>query len=275
MAIAVSIGPRIWGHDYAATDFDALNAHPSARHPFGTDGLGRDVLARVLVGGRISLSVAASSQVSVMLVALPLGMAAGLSGGWLDFALMRAIDVLMAVPDLLLIVLLIPVLTGAMGQAFTPQVLLRLNEATGGAIGVSIALAFPTWMILARLVRAQALSLRSQQFVEAAVSVGATTGWIMRRHILPNTTSLVIVWLTLAVPRAVLLEAGISFLGLGVQPPLPSWGTMIAEGVQSMRSTPHLLILPALLLGATVLALNLLGDALRDALDPLNSPRAG
>jgi ABC-type dipeptide/oligopeptide/nickel transport system permease subunit len=237
--------------------------------------LGRDVLARVLVGGRISLSVAASSQVSVMLVALPLGMAAGLSGGWLDFALMRAIDVLMAVPDLLLIVLLIPVLTGAMGQAFTPQVLLRLNEATGGAIGVSIALAFPTWMILARLVRAQALSLRSQQFVEAAVSVGATTGWIMRRHILPNTTSLVIVWLTLAVPRAVLLEAGISFLGLGVQPPLPSWGTMIAEGVQSMRSTPHLLILPALLLGATVLALNLLGDALRDALDPLNSSRAG
>jgi ABC-type dipeptide/oligopeptide/nickel transport system permease subunit len=271
IALGTALGPWVWGRGYADANLDALNIPPGAGGPLGTDALGRDVLGRILIGGRISVGVAVVSQISAMIIAVPAGMVAGLAGGWTDGVLMRLIDVLMTVPDLLLIILLVPVLTGAFGQPAAPLWILRLNEATGGAVGVTVALAFPTWMILARLVRAHTLSLRAHQFIEAAISIGAGPARIMTRHLLPNLRSVIVVWLTLAIPRAVLLEAGISFLGMGIQPPLPSWGTMIAEGVQAARSTPHLLMAPAGALGVTVLALNLMGDALRDALDPLTS----
>jgi ABC-type dipeptide/oligopeptide/nickel transport system permease subunit len=265
-------GPSIWHQRYAVTDFTALKHAPSLEHPMGTDALGRDVLSRVLIGGRISLAVGAVSQLIALAVAVPIGITAGFFGGRIDGWAMRSIDVLLAVPDLLLMVLLMPLLTGLLGGPRLPHWLFQMQDATGGALGVTLGLGLTNWMSVARLVRAQTLSLRQYEFVEAAVVCGARPLRIMARHLSPNLTSVLAVAFTLGVPRVMLLEAAVSFLGLGVRPPLPSWGVMISEGANLMQSTPHLLIFPAIALGGAVLALNLAGDALRDVLDPRSTP---
>jgi ABC-type dipeptide/oligopeptide/nickel transport system permease subunit len=268
LVIGVLAGPAIWHREYAATDFTALKGSPSPQHPLGTDALGRDVLSRILVGGRTSLAVGVVSQLIALAFALAAGLTAGYLGGHVDGWTMRSIDVLLAVPDLLLIVLLMPFLTGALGGTTAPRWLFQAQDATGGAFGVTVALGLTNWMGLARLVRAQTLSLRQQEFIEAATAGGARPLRIVAYHLVPNLVSVLIVAFTLAVPRAMLLEAAVSFLGLGVRPPLPSWGVMISEGVNLMQSTPHLLVFPAVALGGAVLSLNLAGDAIRDALDP-------
>jgi ABC-type dipeptide/oligopeptide/nickel transport system permease subunit len=268
LVFEVLAGPLIWHRRYTMTDFAALKRPPSIEHPMGTDALGRDVFSRVLVGGRISLAVGAGSQLIALALAVPIGITAGFLGRGVDAWTMRSIDVLLAVPDLLLIVLLMPLLTGLLAGPKLPRWLLQTQDATGGALGVAVALGLTSWMPLARLVRAQTLSLRQQEFVEAAVAGGAGPMRIVARHLSPNLASVLVVAFTLGVPRAMLLEAAVSFLGLGVRPPLPSWGVMISEGVNVMQSTPHLLVFPAVALGGAVLALNLAGDAIRDVLDP-------
>ena len=268
LVFEVLAGPLIWHRGYAATDFTALKRPPSVEHPMGTDALGRDVFSRVLVGGRISLAVGVGSQLIALAAAVPIGVTAGFLGRGVDAWTMRSIDVLLAVPDLLLIVLLMPLLTGLLAGPRLPDWLVRIQDATGGALGVTVALGLTNWMTLARLVRAQTLSLRQQEFIEAAVASGARPFRIVARHLSPNLASVLVVAFTLGVPRAMLLEAAVSFLGLGVRPPLPSWGVMISEGVNLMQSTPHLLVFPAIALGGAVLSLNLAGDAIRDALDP-------
>jgi ABC-type dipeptide/oligopeptide/nickel transport system permease subunit len=218
--------------------------------------LGRDTLSRLLFGARISLSVALGVELLVVTTGLAVGLIAGFAGGIVDTLLMRATDVMLAFPDVLLAILLL----GTLGAAA------RLPAASEGL--VILALGITGWPPLARLVRGQVLSLRKREFVEAARALGATNGRIVTRHILPNLLSPLLVAVTVDTAGVILAEATLSFLGIGVQRPHPSWGRMINDALDYYKYEPRLLILPALTLSVTVLALNFLGDGLRDALDP-------
>jgi ABC-type dipeptide/oligopeptide/nickel transport system permease subunit len=231
------------------SDYSATYAYPSAAHPFGADDLGRDVLSRIIHGTRVSYAVGVLSQVFIVLIGLPIGAFAGLRGGWLDFAVMRVIDVLSSIPGLLLYILLMVAL-GA------------------GLENIILAMTITGWIGIARLVRGQVLSLKESDFVRASRSMGASTGWIMRTHIIRNTLTPVIISMTLGVPGAMFAEAGLSFLGLGISPPTPSWGQMIGIYQGFVRTWPHLILYPALVLAVTMLAWIVLGDGVRDALDP-------
>jgi oligopeptide transport system permease protein len=231
------------------SDYSATYAGPSADHWFGTDDLGRDIFSRIIHGTRVSYAVGVFSQIFIVLIGLPLGAFAGLRGGWIDFSLMRLIDVLSSIPGLLLYILLMVAL-GA------------------GLENIILAMAITGWIGIARLVRGQVLSLKESDFVRASRSMGAKTGWIVRTHIIRNTMTPVIISMTLGVPGAMFAEAGLSFLGLGISPPTPSWGQMIGIYQGFVRTWPHMILAPALVLAVTMLAWIILGDGVRDALDP-------
>jgi ABC-type dipeptide/oligopeptide/nickel transport system permease subunit len=234
---------------------------PSALHKLGTDELGRDTLSRLMYGAGISLLVAVCVEFSVVILGLIVGLSAGFFGGWLDSALMRVTDVMLAFPDVLLAILLL----GTLGtKDAKPETSLIL---------VIVALGVTGWPPLARLVRGQVLTLRKREFVDAARAMGATNGRILRRHILPNLLSPLLVAVTVDTAGVILAEATLSFLGIGIQRPYPSWGRMIQDALEYYRSEPRLLILPSVMLSLTVLALNFLGDGLRDALDPRSRRR--
>lgn len=236
-------------YDPITGDFTVTYQAPNLAHPFGTDDLGRDMLSRVLFGTRVSYAVGVLSQIAIVLIGLPIGAAAGLIGGWFDYLVMRIIDVLSSLPGLLLYILLMVVL-GA------------------GLWNIILAMALTGWIGIARLVRGQVLSLKETDFVRASRSMGGNTSWITRTHIIRNTLTPVIVFMTLGVPGAMFAEAGLSFLGLGISPPTPSWGQMIGIYQNFVRTSPHLILYPALVLSITMLAWILLGDGVRDALDP-------
>ncbi|WP_395094467.1 ABC transporter permease [Armatimonas sp.] len=229
---------------------------PSATHRLGTDDLGRDILSRLVYGARISLSVAVLVELVVVSIGVTVGLIAGFFGGWAETVLMRITDTLLAFPDVLLAILLL----GTLGAAASkPLVSLFLVVMSLGITG---------WPPLARLVRGQVLSLRKREFVEAAIAMGASNGRILLRHILPNLLSPIIVAVTVDAAGVILAEATLSFLGIGVQRPFPSWGRMINDALDYYRSEPRLVFWPAICLSLTVIALNFLGDGLRDALDP-------
>lgn len=230
-------------------DLELGPTSPSAAHPLGTDILGRDLLARVLYGGRISLLVGLMGMFVSIGMGVTYGAVAGYAGGRVDEGMMRFVDVLYALPYLFLVILLL---------VFFSKSLLMLF----------VALGLVQWLTMARIVRGQVLSLRSQNFVEAARALGAGDASILFRHIVPNTLGPVIVYATLTIPAVMLQEAFLSFLGLGVQPPAASWGTLVAEGAEVMSLFPWLVAFPGLMLSATLFCLNFLGDGLRDALDP-------
>ncbi|HKV43211.1 MAG TPA: ABC transporter permease [bacterium] len=262
--------PVLSGYRYDRQDLFATYAGPSRAHWAGTDALGRDVLSRLMYGARVSMSVGVITAGLVLLAGVPLGLVAGYFGGSFDLLLMRVVDIVYAIPYLLLVVLLQTFFT-----AFLPTVrhgplvwLNVLNRHTGGVAAIVLALALVGWLDVARIVRGQVLTVRNREFVLSARSVGASDRRIMAAHLLPNVAAAIIVAATLSVPYFVIAEAGLSFLGLGVQPPVPSWGTMIAEGIDSIESYPRLVIGPGLILAATLLSLNFVGDGLRDALDP-------
>jgi oligopeptide transport system permease protein len=222
---------------------------PSAANWFGADILGRDVLSRLMVGAQISLIVGVGTQVLILAVGVPIGLLAGYYRGWLDTIVSFIINVFYGIPDLLVAMIL----------------LLLLGPSLNNII---IAIVATRWMDMTRLVRGQTMALREREFIEAARASGAKPAKILFGHILPNSLGPIIVQATFGVPAAILFEAFLSFLGIGVQPPTPSWGSMAADGLAAIRIAPHMVIFPSIALSLTLMAFNFLGDGLRDALDP-------
>jgi ABC-type dipeptide/oligopeptide/nickel transport system permease subunit len=255
VAVAL-LAPLIAPYDFAAQTLSDRLQPPGGKHLFGTDELGRDTLSRLMYGARISLLVALGVEASVVTLGLLVGLVAGYFGGKIDAALMWLTNVLLAFPDVLLAILLLGTL-GAVGSSPLKSIGL-----------VIVSLGITGWPPLARLVRGQALTLRKREFVEASRALGASHGRILLKHILPNLLSPLLVAVTVDIAGVILAEATLSFLGIGVQRPYPSWGRMINDALEYYRTEPRLLILPAACLSVTVLALNFLGDGLRDALDP-------
>jgi peptide/nickel transport system permease protein len=232
---------------------DAALERPSLHHPLGTDPFGRDVLSRVLHGARVSLGVGFLARTISLVIGLALGAAAGYFGGRLDSILMRLADITFAYPTLLLLIAIIAVVSPGIVSLFV----------TLGVVG---------WASVARLVRAQVLSVKEREFVQAARATGAGHAAILVRHILPQCLAPVLVVYTLGLGMTIMAESSLSFLGLGVQPPAPSWGGMISSGIAFMRTAPWLTFFPGLFLTLTVCSLNLIGDGLRDALNPRLAP---
>lgn len=246
MAVAA---PHLTPYAYDRQDLDATLRGPSGAHMFGTDNFGRDLLTRIAFGARISLAVAAIAVGAEVLVGALWGTVAGLAGGRVDAWMMRVVDLLIAFPSLLLAILI----TGVFGPSL---------------VNIIVALVSTAWPGMARVVRSEVVALREREFVEAARAMGARSRRIVGRHLLPNVLHLVAARSTLDVSAIILVEASLSFVGVGVQPPRPSWGLMINEAFAYLRSQPYLLIIPALFLSLTVISLNVFGEALADALDP-------
>jgi glutathione transport system permease protein len=230
-------------------DYDALNSPPSTRHWFGVDALGRDIFSRILMGSRISLAAGLLSVAVGAFIGTLLGLLAGYYEGWTDRIVMRMSDVLFAFPGILLAIGIVAILGN-------------------GMINVIMAVAVFSVPAFARLVRGNVLSLKHQTYIEAVRSIGAPDSVIMLRHLLPGTVSSVVVYLTMRIGTSIITAASLSFLGLGAQPPTPEWGAMLNEARADMLNAPHVALFPSLAIFFTVLAFNLLGDGLRDALDP-------
>ncbi len=226
-------------------------------HYLGTDNLGRDLLSRLMDGARISMMVALIAQAVVIIIGIPVGAMAAWFGGKLDNFLMRITDIVYAYPDLLFIILL--------GVAFRETF---FGQAMDGLLLVFVAIGLTSWVTMARLVRGQLLSLKEQEFVEAAQAIGVSDRKIVNKHLLPNATGPIIVAVTLGIPAAILAEATLAFIGIGVQDPRASWGSLVADGQVYIRSFPHLVLYPALAIAVALISFTFLGDGLRDALDP-------
>ena len=252
IALLCLIGPFFVPHSHETTQLAYGAQAPSWTHWFGTDELGRDILVRTLIGGRISIGVGFAATVVALLIGVVYGMIAGYNGGRIEATMMRFVDTLYALPFTIIVILL----TVLLGRSI---------------LIIFLAIGAVEWLTMARIVRGQTKALRKQTFIDAAIVGGVPTRRILGRHILPNLLSPVIVFTTLTIPAVILLESVISFLGLGVQPPMSSWGMLIKEGAVKLDIYPWMLIFPALFFSLTIFALNFMGDGLRDALDPKNS----
>ena len=248
MIVVALLTPWIAPYSYEAQNLDLGASSPSAAHWLGTDIFGRDVLTQIMYGGRISLAVGFIATAVALLIGVTWGAIAGYVGGRMDAVMMRLVDILYALPFMIFIVLLMVV--------FGRNILLLF-----------LAIGAVEWLTMARIMRSQVQSLRQQEFVEAAVSVGLSPAAIIRKHVVPNALGPIIVYTTLTIPSVMLLEAFLSFLGLGIQPPATSWGLLISYGAETMEEYPWLLIFPGCALTLTLFSLNFLGDGLRDALD--------
>jgi ABC-type dipeptide/oligopeptide/nickel transport system permease subunit len=264
--------PLFAPYAYDAQDraYAVLPAAADAKHRLGTDNLGQDIYSRLFYGARVSLAVGIIVQVIQALIGISLGLLAAWRRGWWDTTLMRITDAMFAFPDLLFAILLVGIVgPNGLSMKLPPWLGgVDLAGPMGSCFVVFIALALVNWPSMARLVRGQAMAMRDKEFVDAARAMGVRDTRIVLKHILPNILSPIIVAMTVDIANVILAEATLSFLGIGIQPPFPSWGRMIADGLPYIRSTPTLVIYPAVMLAATVMAFNFFGDALRDALDP-------
>ena len=267
--LASALGPPIirgltgYTYDYIPSDpkllvslppFTAPDGSFSWTHPMGTDDAGRDILARVLLGGRISLMVGIISTLVSLVIGITFGATAGYLGGKVDEVMMRMVDVLYAIPYMMIVIVLLAFFGG--------------QSPMGQLVLLFVALGAVSWLTMARIVRGQVISLKNQEFILAARATGVPAWKIIARHLVPNTLGPVIVYATLTIPSVMLLEAFLSFLGLGVQAPLASWGSLSADGIQNIAIFPWQLLCPGITMAVTLFSLNFLGDGLRDALDP-------
>ena len=248
LLIAIA-APYIAPYKYDQTNFKNILQSPNKTHIMGTDQEGRDLLSRVIYGARVSIAVALGTAFIALLVGTLYGAVSGYIGGKIDEAMMRIVDVFYSLPDLLVIVLL----TLIIGK---------------GVLGIVIALGFTAWMRVARIVRGSVMQTKSYEFVDSARALGANSSRILGKHILPNILSPIIITITFSIPYAILAESTLSFLGLGISPPQSSWGTLASTGWQGIRTFPHLIVFPSLAIFITAFSFNLLGEGLRDLLDP-------
>lgn len=248
MVVVALLTPWLAPYNYEVQNLDLGATPPSPQHWLGTDVFGRDLLTQIMYGGRVSLAVGFIATAVALLIGVTWGAVAGYVGGRVDAVMMRLVDILYALPFMIFIVLLMVV--------FGRNILLLF-----------LAIGAVEWLTMARIMRSQVQSLRQQEFVEAAISLGLSPAAIIRKHVIPNALGPIIVYTTLTIPSVMLLEAFLSFLGLGIQPPQTSWGLLISYGAETMEEYPWLLIFPGLALTITLFSLNFLGDGLRDALD--------
>ncbi|HBR93959.1 MAG TPA: peptide ABC transporter permease [Opitutae bacterium] len=259
-----------WVSDLGNQHSDAQFAKPSARHWFGTDVHGRDLFGRVMAGARISLLVGLVGALVSLMIGVLWGATAGLLGGRWDNWMMRTVDVLYSLPSIIFVIVIITTLEGVV-QGWVESAFGGDGGETARHLLLYAGLGAVSWLTMARIVRGQTKALRKQTFIDAAIVNGVPTRRILGRHILPNLLGPVIVFTTLTIPAVILLESVISFLGLGVQPPMSSWGILINEGAVKLDIYPWMLIFPAVFFSLTIFALNFVGDGLRDALDPKGS----
>ncbi len=249
LILVALVGPHLVRYDPVAVDLDHIRYPPGRMHLFGTDGIGRDILSRVVYGARISLLVGISATALSLAIGVLFGLLAGYFGGRTDMVLSQVFDIFLAFPSLLLAI--------GIGAVMPP-----------GLYSAMLAITLVSWAGFARLVRGLALSLREQTYVEASLAIGASSARVLFRHILPNALPLLMVAASLRVGGFILLEAALSFLGLGVQPPTPTWGSMISLNRAFINSAPWMVIFPGLAISLTVISFNIVGDFLRDKLDP-------
>lgn len=247
--ILAILAPYITPYKYDAMDMTQMFALPSAQHLFGCDDMGRDIFSRILYGAKYSISIGILAILLATVIGMFIGAIAGYFGGWVDNLVMRLMDIVQAIPGMLMMI----VISAVLGP---------------GYINTIIAMAFGSIPGMARMLRAQMLKERGNEYIEASTSINCSTPRIIISHLIPNCMSPIIVQATMGVAQTITLAAGLSFIGLGIQPPIPEWGAMLSGARQFIRMYPHLVIFPGLAIAVTVLALNLLGDGLRDALDP-------
>lgn len=250
LVLSAFFAPWLAPYEYDFQNVRNSYAHPYAEHWFGTDALGRDLFSRILYGGRVSMAIAFVTAISSVLVGVVVGTLAGYLGGWVDRVLMRVIDVLYTLPSLIIMILVMLVF----GRDF---------------FGIFIALTITGWLGTARLMRAQVMSWKTRPFVEAGRALGMSSPRLVLRHIVPNCIGPIIVELSYQIPTNVLAEAFLSFLGIGIRPPTPSWGILAEEGWRALQIHPHLTLFPGLIIFLTMLSFNVVGDHLRDRLDPV------
>jgi ABC-type dipeptide/oligopeptide/nickel transport system permease subunit len=251
--VAITIfAPFIAPYPYEEQDYSAIGEAPSFSHPMGTDDLGRDVLSRVIYGGRVSISIGVLVQLAAVLIGLPLGALAGYYGGTADYIITRLVDIMMAFPSLMLAIIIMVVLGPGYGNVLFSMVIV-------------------SWPLVCRLARGQVLQLRESEFVLAARTIGASDRRIIFRHILPHLFGPVIVAVTLGIPATIFRESGLSFLGIGIVPPTPSWGQMVGEYYLQIQTYWHIPLFPAIALGLAILGFTFMGDGLQDALSPKGS----
>jgi len=257
-------GQYVTAEAYANCNDTSVKLQPPSReHPFGTDTIGRDILARTIYGGQISLSIGVFAAIVEVIVGVLVGAIAGYFGHWIDDLLMRITEAMLIIPSLFLLIVLAKALAGKV-----PELHILGRSFSGSVVVIIFVIGFTSWMYLARIVRANVLSLKELDFISASRALGVSDGRIIFKHLLPNTIAPIIVSATLGVSGSILSEAYVSFLGLGVQTPTASWGNMLDSAVKYIQSAPWLWFFPGLLILLTVLCINFIGDGLRDALDP-------